>query len=866
VSIGPLAFATPSYLWLLAIVIAALMVDALRGWGTPARRRTGMATRAALLACLVLALADPRWQRRRDAGWVVFVVDRSASISDAGLATALARVDALRSSLGPDVRTGLVLADGAATVAIVPGQEWARPSELRGSDDETTDIGAAIDVARALIPEGDAGAIVLLSDGRPTAGERRANAIAARVRGVAVHVVTVVPERKEAGITAIVLDESITRPGATSRGRVELDGGAEPFKGKVVLSVGGAVIHSQNVEIAANESREITFDHSLELSTPEGPLAVDAELIPEGALEPSARSETKLIVGSRPKVMMLAADPRDSEHLADALRAEAMDVQVRTLDARDFPREIDADTDLVIIANAPAASLVGAKGMSDELLSGLAKWVDSGGGLLVIGGPRAFDMGGYHGSPIERVLPVRLDPVDPLVEPAATIIVVLDKSGSMSMRAGDKSKMELADEGVVASLQMLRPFDHVGVASVTTQVTWDVNVQPVSEALDLEQKILSIRAGGGGIYVYDGLEAAQKALQQATTPLRHVLLFSDCADSEQQQNSNGRTALELTDQMLASGITISVIGIGHEGDKDTAFLKDVADRGGGKFYLTDDATKLRGLFVEETERLVDNTIQEVEFLPRVVAEHRMTSGVDYGAAPKLTGYQRLKPRRTAEVLLEGPEADPILVTWRYGLGQVVAWASDAGIRWAKNWVSWKGYSQHWTQVARFSLRTHAGDATAVEVDFAGQKPVARLVRRDAAGMTLDGAVRLRVKTAKGPRELSLSAREPGLYEADLDIPPSGAHVLEVVDETGKVIREHKFVVPPAEEHRHRTADDAWLRELAARTVGSVDPGALFVEVRPSSTSDHLQLWPFLVFAAALLVPLDAFLRRLSRTI
>jgi hypothetical protein len=197
-------------------------------------------------------------------------------------------------------------------------------------------------------------------------------------------------------------------------------------------------------------------------------------------------------------------------------------------------------------------------------------------------------------------------------------------------------------------------------------------VQPVSEALDLEQKILAIRAGGGGIYVYDGLDAARKALAAATTPLRHVLLFSDCADSEQQTGSDGKTALELSAEMLSSGVTISVIGIGYEADKDTAFLRDLADRGGGKFYLTDDATKLRALFVEETGGWSTTP-------SRRWSSCRARSRASHDRRRRLRRWpqaDRIPASQAAQDCggpLEGP-GDPILVTWRYGLGQVVAWA------------------------------------------------------------------------------------------------------------------------------------------------------------------------------------------------
>lgn len=866
-NLGPVSLGSPWALWLLAAVVLVILVDLGRRWGSRKERVRGVVVRGVVLASIALALTDPRWQRRKDAAWVVFVVDRSESISDDKLAEALGKVDSLRKGLSSDVRAGLVFADADAVIAVMPGEAWSVPEDLRGKNGATTDLGKAVDQARALIPIGDNGQIVLVSDGRITAGERRAATIATHARGVPVHVVTVAPERTDPAVASVEVDDPIVRPGATIAGRILLDGGAQPFKGKVVLRVGGKIVQTTDVDLAQNAEKNVPFQYSVDLAATEGQLPIEAEIV-EDKGTPVASNGSTLLVGTKPKVLMLANAKHDADLLASALRAEGMEIDLRTLEQRNYPKEFPAELDLVILANAPATAFVGSRGMSDDLLDGLARWVDGGGGLVVLGGPSAFDMGGYGGSPLARVLPVRLDPVDPLVEPAATVAIVMDKSASMGENVNGKTKLEIAAEAVVASLQMLRPFDSVGVATVDTEPTWDVPVQPVSEAMDLERKITSLRTGSGGIYVYTGMLAGRKALQDATTPLRHMLLFSDTADSEEQSDPHGtKHAHQLADEMKAEGITLSVIGIGEESDSDTQFLKDLADHGGGKFYITNDANNLKALFVEETDRLVDTSVKETDFRPDIAApHHRMIDGVDYASAPMLTGYQKLDARQTAEVLLTAPEKDPLLVTWRYGLGQVVVWTSDAGTRWSKNWADWSGFNRHWTQVTRFALRTKAGDGTALEVDFSGSSPVARVMRRDAAGMTIEGPVKLRLTGDKGSKDLTLTAKEPGLYETPLDVPPAGVQTLQVLDEQGKPIAEQRFVAPTSEERRHRAPDLDFLRDLAAKANGVVDPTSLTAELKPSTTKDHYRLWPFLALLGLVLIPLDAALRRPSRVV
>ncbi|MEM6995280.1 MAG: VWA domain-containing protein, partial [Myxococcota bacterium] len=764
-------FASPQWLWLLTALPVLAVVDALRGWGTAGvGRRIGAGLlRALMFTALVAALADPRWHKRQDVAHVIMVVDRSASIPDRALTSAIERATALKDAAGQQVRVGLVLFDDEPEVAVFPGRAWDVPDPVRDTIVEISDIDEALQLALGLIPADEAGEIVLFTDGRPTAGglATQSSAVAsAEAHGVKVHTVVLAPERDDAAVTAVVLAERDARPGATVEGHVELDGSDKATKGTVQVKIGDKVVASTAVDLAAGETVEVPFSHQLDARTEPGTAEVTADFIPDdagadGNLDNNHGLAT-LIVGNPPKVRIVAGEEHDAKSMARALRAERMDVEV-VLVGDLAPQHNDlSEVDLVVLANAPALPVPGGGSMSEAFVASLARWVDAGGGLVVLGGPMSYDMGGYNTSELARVLPVRLDQVDPEVESAATIIIVLDKSGSMAAFAGlSKTKMQLANEGAVASIRLLRSFDKVAVMSVTETVHWEVPLQPVHNPAALERKVLSIRSEGGGIYVYTAIEAARAQMKKTDTPLRHVILFSDAADSEEKVKGvafgtgPGHSTQQLAREMRGDGITTSVIGIGTEDDSDTEFLKEVAEAGGGRFYLTADAAKLRGLFVEETERLVDSSLHEAKFRPLVKVAHPATSGVDYSAGPQLRGYQELAARPTAEVLLTGPNDDPILTTWRYGLGQVAAWSSDAGPRWSEDWLPWEGYGQQWTQIARWALRSRAGDETALEVDFQGGRGQLRVVRRGDDGLTLDeGGLRARVTGGEDTSEVS----------------------------------------------------------------------------------------------------------------
>lgn len=869
----------PILVWLALPVVALVVYDLWRRWGDSGGRRVLAAmTRALGLLAVVAALLDVRWHRRDEVGHVVFVVDRSASVPDPAYAAALAEVERLRGQLGDEIRVGLVLFDGEADLAVLPGTPWSAPSATRGELRDGSDIDGALALALALVPEGEQGEIVLLSDGRGAGGEPGLDGrMLAQARDVIIHAIVVDPVRNDPAVLLVELDESQVRPGSTASGKVEVIGGDRLQRGTLTVKVGDKVAHTQQVELPAGESIEVPFSHALDQKAAPGTLPVEATLELEEAGDTDAtnnRGTGSLVVGEPPKVRVIAGEDADGGAIARALRAERMEVEVVKASEMKPEHSRLESVDLVILANAPAEAVAGERGMADAFMANLARWVDGGGGLVVLGGPMAYDMGGYGDTALEKILPVKIDPVEQEIESAATIVIILDRSGSMSAMAGwSKTKMELADEGAVASLRLLRPFDQVAVMSVTEEVRWEVNLQAVGDGGDMERRVLRVRADGGGIYVYTAIEEAYETMEKADTPLRHVILFSDAADSEEKVKGvpfgegPGLRAEDLARKKRDEGITTSVIGIGTEDDVDTQFLKDLAKAGGGRFYLTADASKLRSLFVQETERLVDSSLKEVPFRPVALTRHPVNEGIDFQRAPFLKGYQQLEARPTAEILMTAAEGHPLLATWRYGLGHVMAWSSDAGPRWSDEWLSWNGYNTFWTQLARFTLRTGSGSDTQIEVDVERGAAVVRIARRDDKGLSIDdGAVRARVVDGTEQRFLDLRSREPGLWDASLATSAGHTYTVEVLDSQDKVLARHTFAPPPSAEQRHRTADRELLEGIAKQTGGTVGPDRLTPAVATGVTADVFRLWPFFLALALLLVPIDAMLRRSARVV
>ena len=98
--------------------------------------------------------------------------------------------------------------------------------------------------------------------------------------------------------------------------------------------------------------------------------------------------------------------------------------------------------DLVMIDNVPATDL------SPEQMKLLSSYVrDFGGGFIMLGGDQAFGLGGYFRTPIEDILPVQCDFQKEKENPSLGMLLVMDRSGSMT---GPKIEMAKEAERLLA--------------------------------------------------------------------------------------------------------------------------------------------------------------------------------------------------------------------------------------------------------------------------------------------------------------------------------------------------------------------------------------------------------------------------------
>ncbi len=862
---GTVNLAHPWFLSLALVVLFLAWVQR-KSLADMTQRQRGVcfAIRTLLMLLLVLALAGVRWLIPSRELAVIFAVDGSASISAAAQKEARDFVVASLSRQRGDNTAGVLgFAERAAlwqapAANLKLAESWPELANRKASD-----IGEALDFASAIFPAGKARRLVLLTDGNDTDAQGVSAALRLAAQGIELFTVPLhnasAPE---------VLVEKVDVPRRLKSG--------EPFD--LVGHIHSNVVTTAKAKLYQNqfliEQRDLDVKpgdnefRAPNLKADGSFISYELEIIPalDTAPENNRASATASLRGE-PRVLLVDSEETNNRALAEVLRREKIAVEMRGLGGLPKSLEDLQQFDLFLLSDVSALHL------GREQMELYRRWVqDFGGGFVMIGGENSYGVGGYYRTPVEQMLPVRMEHDDRQDTPTVAMLVVLDRSGSMTAMVAGQTKISLADQGAVFAMNALQPKDYFGVVSVDIRPHTVVPLQQITAKGAAEQKILSINAGGGGIYIYTSLAEAFQQLRDVPARVKHLLLFSDAADAEEKVagemgdgTRSGGSSLDLASAMLAAKITTSVVGLGTEQDKDTAFLRQLAERGNGRFYLTDDATTLPQIFSTETMKVAQSSLVEEPFLAVPAAKSPITTGFDWAQSPLLLGYNATKPKPTAEILLATERGEPLLATWRYGLGQAAAFTSDAKSRWAAEWLTWPGYGKFWTQLVRGLMRKSDQAAFQVTTNEVGNQ-----LNLLIDAIKPDGTFRnqmpvsVSVRNPDGATENVAAQQEgPGQYRASINLAPEGTSIISVsspdLPEGGYVFGHTRSY--PKEFLRTET-DEPFLRTLGSLGRGKFSPSPEEVFTRPQAAVNiHRELTNDFLIAALVLLPLDIWLRR-----
>jgi uncharacterized membrane protein/uncharacterized protein YegL len=837
---------------LLAPLLLLVLWLAWRDNALPAlRSRLTMICRAAICTLLVLALAGVTVQQPVQRQAVVFVADLSASTEPAQAAEQRF-IDQAVGAKRADDAYAVVGTARQAVVERVLGTSGSFDAFDSGGANDATDLAAGLRLAGGLLPAAYRTRVVLLSDGQQTAGDAAGQARLLAARGVRVDVV---PLPVSTG-PEVLLDQLVA-PRTTHQGerfsvRVPVVSNVQT-SGTVRLYRGDEQIGEQTVDLKPGTT-DVTFSSQTDqvgFTDLRATLTADADTLAENNVVSAV-----IQVQGPPRVMVVEGRDGEATAIVNALTSGGM--QVETHPPSDVPQQPEGlgSYSAVVLADVSASQL------DDAQQSALRSYVrDLGRGLLAIGGDTSFGQGDYVGTPLDDVLPVRSSVRAHRDQGRVALVLVIDRSGSMADDPYHEgtTKLDMARQAAVLSVQELGPRDLIGVLAFDSVQHWLVPIASVgSVGMDALQERIGSLTADGGTDIYRALNAGFEAAQQADAQYRHVILMSDgmsCCSGDYNA---------LLDKMHDANVTLSTIAVG--GDADQKLLTQLAHQGDGRYYFAEHARDIPRLMTRETSLATRGPLVEGNIEPRQVSPDATLSELASGGLPPLGGYLVTSPKDLAEVLLVSDAADPILARWPYGLGRSVAWTSDLRGRWSSAWLQWPGMPRLFNAMVGWTIPPAQGP---LQVTFRTGVDDGH-VTVETSGQQSSGAVltaRL-AQPGQAAADVPLVGTGPGRYEGDFPLPGPGTYLMHVeAQQDGVPVAAADAALPVsyAAEFRRVSADPARMEQIARAGGGQVlsldQPGAAFADdLAPVTSPLPLQYW--LLLFAAVLLPIDVALRRL----
>ena len=883
-----LDFDSPWYLLLLALLPFMWWSGrrSLSGLGK-VRKWVVLLLRSAVFVFIVVSLAEIQWVRTNDRLTVIYLLDQSLSIPPERRDAMIQFVnESVRQHRKNDDRVGVIVFGREAVIEMPPFDETVQlaPRVETPLDPEATNLAGALKLAQATFPEDAAKRIVVVSDGNQNMGDALDQARHIADSGVGIDVQPVrFLSRSE------VLVEKVTLPPDVRKGqpfdlRIVLNNTSQTAEGETGI-VRGKLIVSQRTD----DQPRVIAEKAVELPPGKTVLSVRQELdrphfytyearfVPDNpaddAMIENNRATTFTHVRGSGQVLLIEDVENRGEHefLIDKLRRANLEVSVHASDQLFNGLAELQQFDTVILANVPREDF------SDQQISMLAQNTQSMGcGLVMLGGPNSFGAGGWNNTAIEEAMPVDFQIKSAKVVPKGALALVMHAS---EMPDGNHWQKVIAKEAIKA----LGNEDYCGLLPGTDQWLWGGMIR-VGGA---RQRMLALidRMTPFDMPDFDsGLKRAHRAMSALTdAAVKHMIIISDGDPSPPSGT--------VLNSLKKLRVTVSSVAVGAHGPAESAVMKDIARRTGGKYYEVLNPNALPRIFQKEARRVARPLVYEKEngFTPYIRFQHEMVSGIN-APLPPITGFVQTTVKRNplVEVSLVSPEPAgednaTILASWTYGLGKSVAFTSDAGARWTKQWTTWEGYDKLFSQIVRWSMRP-AGDlgkfTVATDVEQGQVKVFVTALDKDEEFLNfldLGGAV---IGPDMKSREVQLEQTAPGRYVGSFPADDAGSYFLMLSPGAGQAPLLTGVNVPYSPEFRDRETNEALLANLSQLEPKDGPPGMLiddptgrgdpktlaqidtFRHDLPKATSRQ-DVWQYALLLAGLLFFFDVFFRRVQ---
>lgn len=624
-----------------------------------------------------------------------------------------------------------------------------------------TNFEDAVSRALMLIPGDAGGRLVVLTDGKETGGDiqRMAQALTAS----RVEFLSLLYENEE---TPDAYIENVTLPAYLHPGDkysvtvlVESNYDTDAV---IALYNGSSQAAANEVHLNKGSNR---FVFSQQVSADESANAMESlrlQVRAEGDTCPENDTYSAYsVVEAAPKILVISGGSGNVSGFTSVLSAAGCDYSaVSALNAPDSINAMLEYKSIILvdtyIDDLPAGFL--------ENLETYVK--DYGCGFVCCGGEDSFALGGYRDTVLETVLPVDMELRNVNEMPSMAMVMVIDRSGSMTgaVKGNGMSNLDIAVRAATVAVDNLRDSDYVGVLTFDDQYSWQVKLTQADDKAAIKGEIGKIN-DGGGTTIKPALQEACQVLSESDASVKHVVLLTD---------GMGETSdfSDVVKNYTGSGITLSTVAVGDGSDRK--LLEGLADNCGGRYYYSDVSSDIPKIFAQEVFLGGDSYIQNGEFALSVWGGHELTANLFAEGWPMIYGYISSTPKTASSSVISSAEKDdPILTVWQYGLGRTVAWNSDVTGEWSGAFAGKEDYVQLWKRIVDYSTGNANMGEDRVDVVTVGETTQVVYQAQDYDGQT---AIQATVIDPEGnTEEVRLQATAPGKYEAELSTPRTGLY-------------------------------------------------------------------------------------------
>lgn len=829
---------------LLLIIHRGTRVEASR-W----RRSTTLILRTLALLCFVLALAGLHTNHREEVLAVAFLLDVSESVPTEEQHRGIDIINAAIDELQPTNLYSVIPFAAQSTASTSMRSKMEQPNfspnilSEAALDYNATDTASALHLAMRILPDDRQKRIVLLSDGLQNAGDLNPLLNLAQASGIEIFTIPLNSERAdEVWVRDLHLpSQVISGQTFTVRAIVESTG-TKPVE-----------IHLHRDGAPVSDPRSITLKPGKqEIRIPDqqinkhGNYTYQFKISVQDAILENNEAYGYVSVNGEPHALYVGSDAGQAEMLKGVLESGGFAVDI--VSPHEFSTELaDLRSSAVVIL-----SNVSADDLPDSRMDLIESYVrDLGKGLVVIGGERAFGMGGYHDTPLERVLPVEMTPRQR--KESLALMFVIDTSGSMANYVGADQKIQLAIEGIRAGVRELDKEDMAGVIGFAAKIGLDIS--PTTDHGRIIREVGGL-APTGGTKMYPALNRAYEKLKAVDAKQKHLILLSD-------GRSDGDFDT-LAERIAAGDIYVTTIAIG---DAAQNLMQAIAERGGGNYVAVHNVNQLPKILADEVRQTQKYMIQE-DFQP-IISEKGSAIMASILQVPRLRGYIATSEKEYAQVYIRSPQEHPILAVWHYGFGKSVAFTSDVKPGWAAEWIEWEQFGKFWGQVVNWAAPIH-GDSRDFDLDVSHRGGVGQVVidiaNAEAISSIQSFDVRVAPPTAVG-EVVEMHRETPTRFSGKFSIGETGVYLVTAqMKRDGLVFgsRHASFALSYPTEYGEFETNHQLLGAIANRTNGIYEPTPKQIAKHTGSAVETSKsLSHVLLIAGVLIFVLEMILRRFS---